>query len=171
MARKLLLLSLYFLLQSCGILIGQDVMNGETRQYGATNPVFVPYVEKFENDAEAINQTSNFHVGDIPINFGDTRKDTYDGVCLKYPNGDREIIIKKSWWDNTDVTQREVLIYHELGHCRLNRSHDDSTYLNQKTSIMNPIVPTSYSYNQHKFGYLSELFTGNKQSIIDALTL
>lgn len=171
MKRKLLLLTFIFIFQSCGILIDGDMVNGTQRQYATTDPVFNEYVAAFEADARTITQNPGFTIGDIPINFGDTKKDQYDGLCIKYSNGDREIIIKKSWWQISSRTQREVLLYHELGHCRLNRSHDSHTVQGQKTSVMNPTVPDTYTYLDNKFQYLSELFTGSKDLIIDALTI
>lgn len=79
------------------------------------------------------------------------------GVC--YWSGEwRYVAIKKSYWDAASSFQRTVLIYHELGHCLLNREHN-STLLEGKcpSSFMHPSIVDvgCEGFNQV---YINELF-------------
>lgn len=173
--RLLLLLAIVTLNTSCGLILDGDVKEGKTRQFSSTDEVLLPYVASFEEKARVTYGKESFKVGDIPVNFGDTTDDKYDGVCIKYPDGTKEIILKKSWFDRTSETQREILIYHELGHCRLNRKHNSSVgmaydnNISVKMSIMNPVVPSSYYYEVYQDAYLRELFHQDNNLMVAAL--
>lgn len=170
--RQLAMLSLVLILTSCGVKTNSkhtQYLEG-SKQYAVSASEFDPYIKRFEEEAKKNLGISDFKVGDIPINFGDTVNDEFDGVCNTYSDGTQEIFIKKSWWESTDETQREVMIFHELGHCRLGRDHDDElrakgshTY---KLSIMYPVIPTTNDYSAQRTAYLTELFLENKTPLI-----
>jgi hypothetical protein len=162
--RPLLLIAILLMTSSCGLILDGDVKEGQTRQFSETDKTLLPYVVAFEEQAKVQLDDENFKVGDVPINFGDTTDTRYDGVCVKYPDGTREILLKKKWFDRASEVQKEILIYHELGHCRLNRKHNSSSamaydnHLSIKVSIMNPVVPSAYYYSEYRDAYLKELF-------------
>ena len=179
------------------------------RKFSSSDPSFDMYIARFEEVGKKYTEDPYFQVGDIPINFGDTENPMFDGVCFSYANGDKEIIIKKSWWDrhtkkkeeeDTDETSekgdtsdnddgskekpkkddekdnysliRESLIFHELGHCRLNRKHeetlisaDDKTNIEVKKSMMSHNIITANEYRKYKDGYWAELFTGSADTL------
>ena len=57
-------------------------------------------------------------------------------------------------------TQREALMYHELGHCVLNRTHNDG-YIddsNCANSIMNRFIINQTCYDTYYVHYINELF-------------
>lgn len=173
--RLLLLLAIATITSSCGLILDEDVKEGQTRQFSTTNEVLLPYVVSFEEQARVQYEQEDFKVGDIPVNFGDTTDEKYDGVCIKYPDDTREILLKKEWFDRANETQKEILIFHELGHCRLNRKHNSGEtmayddQLTIKTSIMNPVVPSSYYYSEYKDAYLAELFHSDTSLLTTAL--
>ncbi|PIK15164.1 hypothetical protein [Halobacteriovorax sp. JY17] len=144
-----------------------------TKQYAVSANAFSSYITAFEKEAAKNLSEPNFKVGDIPINFGDTTKDEFDGVCNTYSDGTKEILIKKSWWESTDKTQREIMIFHELGHCRLGRDHDEeivttSSNKTYKTSVMNPVIPHSDIYLEKRSAYLTELYLYNKTALLES---
>lgn len=105
------------LLISCGKSL-PDFLNikGSPVKKSKTDPAFSQFVESFSRQ---------FNVGvKVPIVFKNI-KSRYAGVCLKYSSGYREIQINPTHWKNYSLEQREQLIYHELGHCVLNRGHND----------------------------------------------
>ena len=165
------LLALLILSTSCGQILN-DVLkiNSDSRANSSSNSVFSTYVAEFESTGKAIYGTSDFSIGDIPINFGDTTNDAFDGVCIEYSGGDKEIIIKESWWNSADTSQRKEMIFHELGHCRLGREHTSETFSNSagqsvKISLMNPEIPASYFYQKYQSGYDQELFTTDNSNL------
>lgn len=162
----------------CGMPIGEkkDFVRVEgvtTKRHSSTDPVFSSYVKQFEDQAKQETSNKNFEVGDIPVNFGDTTKPEYDGVCLIYDDGTKEVVIKKSWWEKANLVSRRVMVFHELGHCRLGRKHDSSTVEvdgeKVKTSIMHPQIPDHNTFGMNEEGYLTELFTQSKDRLYGIL--
>lgn len=171
-----LLLMLVF--TGCGMPLGKKdglvrVEGVTTKRHSTTDPRFSTYIQKFEDKAASETSTSDFKVGDVPVNFGDTTKPNYDGVCLLYPDGTKEVIIKKSWWKSANKVSKKIMIFHELGHCRLGRKHDSSTVeidgRQVKTSIMHPVIPDYATFGTYQEGYLNELFTENKDQLLQSL--
>lgn len=169
MKKLTILLILSFIFTSCGANLNKHTKESSgTRMFATTDSTFSAYVKKFEEEGRNY-YGANFSVGDIPINFGDTQDENYDGVCIKYTNGAKEIIIKKEWWDARDnVTSREMMIFHELGHCRLDKDHDNELIPTEdgtivKTSLMNAVLPATSTYITYKAGYLAELFQNTKE--------
>lgn len=149
------------------------VRGASTKLNTSTNQEFVALVQKFEFHGKQEFQDPNFIVGDIPINFGDTTNPDFDGVCLVYPDETKEVIIREEWWRSAHPIQKEVLVFHELGHCRLGRTHDEEVLaVNNKTvkvSIMNSVIPDVQTYTQNQDGYISELFTTSKNALMSLL--
>ena len=171
----LLLLSLNSF-SGCGIIKGLDNQEkgaGFVRQFSTTDGGFLSYITTFENNGKIEFNDPTFKVTNVPVNFGDTENPEFVGVCFTYSNGDKEIIIDKQWWDRVSPTSRESLIFHELGHCALNRVHNDEEIeKNGKTvraSIMNPGVVSSMDYNSYKPGYLHELYTNDQTILFDSI--
>lgn len=163
-------------LSSCGLPFGQDFIkkkSGAKRTHDTTNPVFTSYIASFEQVARVETGDPTFTVGDIPINFGDTENPDFQGVCFTYPDGQKEIIIRESWWSSAEDSYRESLLFHELGHCRLDREHDDATFSvgsnTYRSSMMSSIIVAPRDYNQYKVGYWKELFTHSKVQLMQLL--
>ncbi|WP_127717100.1 hypothetical protein [Halobacteriovorax sp. HLS] len=173
---KQLLLMTFLLLTftGCGVASQKHIQHiSGTRQFASSDSTFKPYTDSFTSNARKYLNQPSFNIGDIPVNFGDTSNENFDGVCNSYSDGTKEVIIKKSWWDKASSYQREVMIYHELGHCSLNREHDSEILSKDsysvKGSIMNPVIPGSAHYVQYKTSYLTELFTYNKAPLQSAV--
>lgn len=87
------------------------------------------------------------------------------GTCFYYddPKYQRAIRIERSSWDMFGADAREILIFHELGHCLKDRDHD-SALLKEgcARSIMNPNIGSVLPcYREHRERYLDELFGRN----------
>lgn len=140
-----------------------------TKMYSTTNESFENYISLFEEAAAQELSNPYYKIGDVPVNFGDTENEEFDGVCFSYPDGTKEVIIKKDFWDRANTIQRRVLVFHELGHCALGRTHDEDTVTHSgivyKTSVMHPIIPDSMQYLKAEAEYKSELFTLDKAAI------
>lgn len=137
---------------------------------------FQPIVDKFSSDAAANGKDIkadyiNIQFGDVSQCHANLSGEQVWGCCIR--SGDPTIIIDQEAWNNFDQSDanlsqpigssKEALLYHELGHCVLNRSHDldkwnsESVYGEVINSIMYPeINPILYNeFHQH---YLEELF-------------
>ncbi len=110
----------------------------------SVDPAFVDYKHRFER-----------HYGkpvSVGINFGEMENAV--GVCY-YVTGNIEI--DKDYWDSVGESAREELIFHELGHCVLNKEHNEYMMGDCPASIMYPEL-TPGCYDKHKEYYIKELF-------------
>ena len=124
----------------------------------AVSPEFSGIVDRFKVEAEHRNVIVDLQ--GLGINFGILDQSAI-GRCLTYQSGRREIVIEKSYWRRTTDIEKELLLFHELGHCILGRSHDDSTTsLGACKSLMTSgknNCTLDYSYDT-RTAYLDELF-------------
>lgn len=87
--------------------------------------------------------------------------DTLAGYCVHFSN---KIILNSLLWSNYSYDMREQLLFHELGHCTLKRSHITSKDLSDgcPQTIMTPFLMSKRCYKKHKQYYHKELFNGYK---------
>lgn len=108
-------------------------------------------------------------VNNLTIGFGETKwlgEDTI-GICETGWFTDPKITILHSYWDEASDIGRMLLMYHELGHCLLDRDHNYSLYLNHDpVSIMFPYILSDVIYKRHTNEYIKELFN-EKTRFID----
>jgi len=113
------------------------------------------YVDMFERDS--VDYGKGIVVDDLIINFVDieqTRDDRFTlGRCIIKTGDNPLIVIDSDYWELLSDTSRVLLMYHEMGHCILRRSHRDSV-----DSIMNSTLISSYKFEQNKGELLTELF-------------
>jgi hypothetical protein len=59
------------------------------------------------------------------------------GQCIHTDKEPNTVIVDKFYWEVADDLEREFLVFHELGHCAINRPHlDDSDTQGDCVSIM-----------------------------------
>jgi hypothetical protein len=68
-----------------------------------------------------------------------------------------EIVLLHSYWLSSDPVVREILVYHELGHCLLNYDHVETDI----TDIMFPNLINSVYYRENRDEILDNFFTGS----------
>lgn len=92
----------------------------DSKDYPYAKEEFIEYLDNFVKDSKGVISKDNLY--SVTVDFDDL-EGTVAGVC--YPNPfDTEIYIDKDWWyRHTDKSEREELVYHELGHCVLLRLH------------------------------------------------
>ncbi len=90
------------------------------------DPAFEEYVQRFVDDAAKRGVVIDFSESGLRINFIRSISETAVGVC----RGDHLIEIEQEYWKGLNDSQREGLIYHELGHCELNRPHKNAKLKN-----------------------------------------
>ncbi len=113
-------------------------------------------VNKFYEEAEQrgfILQKSN-----LIVEFAETLEDDSCGLCTR-PNRKKEIqrIVQisqtETCWGGLSSLNKETLLFHELGHCLLNRDHDDALFPSgAPKSIMATVLDGPYQACVYVFG-------------------
>lgn len=177
MKKLILLLAMVFSLSSCAT----DLELRLVKKYKGIDPELQTFVEEFKNlsnGAVTDNDLKNFSMGFRDYNKGSS----IAGTCHY---GVNEVDISKSWWNSWQTpSERLELVFHELGHCILKRSHTkkpvhdgflawierlgfkvglftDKGYLYDgcPASFMHPYTLGDRCINKHFHYYINELFS------------
>lgn len=122
------------------------------------DPEFLPYVESFIEEARARNLRISFQFTGLEVKFGIV-KESEDaiGFCSRE---DFSIKVLKEAWDNLSENHKEVLIFHELGHCKMQRDHKTELLSNgEVASIMWPGIQGKF-FGKRRDYYVDELYNG-----------
>jgi hypothetical protein len=124
------------------------------KDLSGVEPDFKEYVDRFVSEADLRNVIIDF--SKLKVRYSDTLKH-YCGYGM--PN---DVVISRSCWEYYEDVQKEILLFHELGHSIFNRAHDDSKLPNGDfKTIMNPknfFYLYTESTPERKKYYLDELF-------------
>lgn len=141
----------------------------DPRSTSVQDQAFSHYVRLFESIYG--KSTSRVSMGFSKLEFPTV------GRCKKWSNGYREIEIDPDYWNSPYTTQEAKigLIFHELGHCELNRYHDEvlEYYSGQHIrgeiprSLMYPYNFYSSHYAELQNYYFAEMFTPSTNSTIN----
>lgn len=125
------------------------------------DPQLQPYVDSFEKDG-------GLSVGALVVQFGplqdaESAASVDTGLCQKKFLSTPTITIDPEQWARQNADQREKTMYHELGHCVLDRGHKtEKDAWNNPSSIMNQGPIDSQIYEIRHAEYLDELFHGGE---------
>lgn len=148
-----LFISLVSGLLSCGT---DDIQHAEVEAD------LVPYFESFTSEAQSRGMSIDVMDSSLVASLSTSLPLTVVGQCQHNSALPDEIKISKASWLSFTHLEREYVIFHELGHCILQRSHDDSKDSKGNClSIMESGLGTcrrTYS-NDNRTTYLDELFS------------
>ena len=77
------------------------------------------------------------------------------------------ITVSHEQWVNQSRTQREMIIFHELGHCFMLKGHTDDIVNNHKKSLMSTMIFNQRDYLSHRKEYLDEIFSFRSYHVKD----
>ncbi|GAB3552445.1 hypothetical protein GCM10027577_34460 [Spirosoma fluminis] len=132
------------------------------------------YVQAFREEAQQRNQALT--ITNLVIQFGATSGRDVCGQCSLEAGKPPTITLSKEpyCWQNASEAERECLVFHELGHCVLNRAHNTARLPNGAfASLMNPDDVSLYATCRYPIGdevcdkrprrlyYVDELFNAN----------
>jgi hypothetical protein len=121
--------------------------------FAQINPDFQTYYDSFLSDASSRSVSLDLSYS-LNMKFVYHHRHSYLGISLlsnEIKNAD--ILIKRDAWDAMTVTERKILIYHELGHVLLHRPHQD-----HNLSLMNSSAISETIYLNNENTLLDELF-------------
>jgi len=127
------------------------------------DPAFQPYLDRFQVDAGKSINPVTIRFGEIAQNNSES---TTNAVCDSSDDIPVITISQSLPWADLNDMFRETLLYHELGHCLLDRTHDSSLWIPDgldfalPNSIMYPELPNLDFYSRYRAHYIQELFNG-----------
>ena len=84
------------------------------------------------------------------------------GMCTFSSSRRNKVELSTNAWNNGSDTFREMLLFHELGHCLLGRGHTNATHSSGRPeSLMNSWLFDQRTYVANRDAYLKELYTAN----------
>lgn len=129
----------------------------EVKNRGTVDPDFQPFVDKFI-DMFKIDTIDVIYV-DIYYN---QQSGNVIGVC-KIKGEEKDIEIDPEWWSKANDLNREILMFHELGHCVLSQGHRNYELSDHcPGSIMDTYHIGAYCYNKHYDYYIDEMLGGER---------
>ncbi len=158
MKKILFFISLVIILQNCR----EDDGIGADGIYNV-DPTFEPFVQEFIAEGAKRGETIDFSESGLIVEFSDVQLPGANGLCYL---GQHHIQIDKSRWFSFSEDVRGFLLFHELGHCELDRRHRNDKFGNDAwRSIMrgDPLegleiwIPIPY-FGFRKDYFIDELF-------------
>ena len=131
--------------------------------FGEIDDAFKPHLEQWVKDAKKYHGPE-YKLPHISVVFGGESDvkllgPSVIGVCIPIP-GNPVVKIHRDFWRFSSYTTREQLLFHELGHCILNRWHNDDTIFGDPVTIMHSYLNAAeYAYRKRREYYIKELFT------------
>ena len=126
-------------------------------------PVLQPYFESFETAANARGIELNSSFLEIDASIQNIDDGDVIGECWYGGHGPNEIRIDRSFWNEASRLDREFVVFHELGHCYLDRDHTEAT---TASGACVSIMASGTGNCRNRYGtatreaYLDELFFG-----------
>jgi hypothetical protein len=123
-----------------------------------------PYFDSFRTEASIRGIEVDFQEMGIDGYLRSLSSDGLKGQCLHDPEANSSIVIDLDFWNENNHYSKEYIVFHELGHCVLDRRHlDEENDEGNCISIMNSGSSTCRSlYNEvSRDLFLDELFSKN----------
>lgn len=151
-------IKLIFTLFMLSILVFQACQKDNER---AIEEELMPYFNKFKDEAALRGIVVDYDAEGITASITKIYDNSIVGQCIHNTETPNRISISETYWNQIDTGRREFLIFHELGHCILDRSHLDSKDVNGNcVSIMHSSEGVcTFKYDgTTRSEYLDELF-------------
>ena len=135
------------------------VIKVDDQPYQYVDSQFRPMLEMFVT--LAATKDIQVDTSNLSMTFGLVRSVKSDtvGTCSQDEVGVMVIKIHDESWAKMDPLQREELIFHELGHCLLDRPHCTTKVKGKPISIMHPKVIPKKHYKSNRKELINELFS------------
>ncbi len=122
-----------------------------------------PYVERFEDYGKYTYADGSYKIPEMKIavrpldNFNIL---LIGSGALGYCSWlSKTIVIKEKFWKNASDVEKEMVVFHELGHCALDRLHKSVTDpWGDQISVMFPRIFNPTLYKDNREYYVDELF-------------
>ena len=140
----------------------KDTVPVETQDYGGlVDERLIPYYLTFEEEAAQRGITVDFNAFPVTGAIKSIQEDDIAGTCNYHSYEPNVVTIDLEYWNSSSSLRRELVVFHELGHCYLGRDHLEASFDNGIcTTIMNSGTSgclVAYTAENRDY-YLDELF-------------
>ncbi len=160
---RTIVFSLLITLVACG----KDTEIQLNKEYQGVDVELWSYFEKFEKEAAERGVKIDLAVAGITGTIEKIHAHGTVGLCNHRLDQPNHVIIDLNFWASASDNSKEMIIFHELGHCYLERSHND----NKKSDGTCASIMRSGRggcidfYNKaNKAAYLDELYTAEESN-------
>ncbi|MEM1122657.1 MAG: hypothetical protein AAGJ18_19595 [Bacteroidota bacterium] len=130
--------------------------------YDGVDKELWPYFAKFEYEAEQRGVLIDLRALGIQGVLEEINTEGIVGLCNHRASNSKMVILDVAFWERASNYRKEMIVFHELGHCVLERGHTDERLANGMCkSIMRSgfgACLTMYNDDDHQDYYLDELF-------------
>lgn len=126
-----------------------------------TDAELIPYFEIFAEEAAKRGFAVDYEAERIEGLIQDITDSNIQGQCFHNQKKPKKVIIDVEYWEDASPFEKEFIIFHELGHCFLDRDHLDAVENGVCVSIMHSSEDTCpFDLNDdNREAYLDELFS------------
>ena len=160
----LMFLGLVVFVNSCSDdesdLVGEVETRPEEIGYENVDEALWVYFERFEEEAAERGLIIDLNESEIVAMIGPLEGENVAGQCTYSTAFPNEVVLDEAFWEAASDAEKEMVVFHELGHCQLARAHrEDVNSRNQCVSIMNSgTINCRIIYVLNREAYLDELF-------------
>lgn len=117
-----------FLISSCQqVILEQD----ESRILGDEISLELePYFITFQEEASRYGLDLDYESSNVTAQIQQINNGNVAGTCTTNGHDLRDIVIDQSFWEAASHLLKEMVIFHELGHCILGRGHTEAQFAN-----------------------------------------
>lgn len=134
-----------FLLNSCSSSYIQDDFVSQYNKFGE-------YHAQYTNPDEDRTKEENLRMQLLTIRF-DTDNILEDQTMAQCAYNDLTIVVSKTYWEQFDDDLKEIVIFHEMGHCvLLLKGHKSGTIMDIRAKNI------LYRYKKDKISFLESFF-------------
>lgn len=89
-----------------------------------------PYFETFKEKALEYNIAVDYESENVTAEIKLINEGTVAGSCTTNGHDIKHIVIDQSFWSQASHLVKEMVVFHELGHCVLGRGHREDSFSN-----------------------------------------
>lgn len=132
----------------------------EEKQEQTIDAELQKYFQSFQQEARSRGVDLNLEDEQIDGYISNISGQGVIGNCTRYASGKKELTIDTDHWNTSTDSEKELVVFHELGHCILGRVHTEEKDRQGKcVSIMTAGKGAcKLNYATNRTAYLNELF-------------
>lgn len=119
----LIVLALSF--QSCE---KEEMLMSPTKEYIGVDAELWVYFQRFEEEAAARGVYVNLNEKGITGVIEDINHEHVVGMCNHNVDTPNHVVLDKDFWTRSSSLKKELIVFHELGHCYFGMGHRDEAH-------------------------------------------